>query len=334
MEYTENYNLKKPEAEDFYNIEDFNENMEIIDGELKNLEDNKVDKIPGKGLSTNDYTTEEKNKLAGIEAEANKYVHPSTHSADMIVENTNRRFISDEEKAIWKRSLRGIKWGLEIYYNGSEYRVKPGLININNGTDDVIIEKTAETSLGLGTIDKWNYVLIDDTGEITLESSVHAPAGRPHDSFFANYDYTRQGYYYSASKRIIGAIGMTSYPLPVGAWLINVFEGTDEEGKGYNGSWKRDKKMQTAMVMKLVNFNNYDSITRTIISVSSPVSFPGYASASWSTCFYTGEKGELSSVVLPNAHLQFYNNQWTLKSTAGYDYSGNVAFIAQGEWRD
>ena len=31
---------------------------------------NKVDKVDGKGLSTNDYTTEEKNKLAGIESGA------------------------------------------------------------------------------------------------------------------------------------------------------------------------------------------------------------------------------------------------------------------------
>ena len=37
----------------------------------------KVDKISGKGLSTNDYTTEEKNKLAGIESEANKYSLPT-----------------------------------------------------------------------------------------------------------------------------------------------------------------------------------------------------------------------------------------------------------------
>jgi hypothetical protein len=33
---------------------------------------NKVDKVNGKGLSTNDYTTAEKNKLAAIEAQANK----------------------------------------------------------------------------------------------------------------------------------------------------------------------------------------------------------------------------------------------------------------------
>ena len=34
----------------------------------------KVDKVSGKGLSTNDYTTSEKNKLAGIEAGANKVI--------------------------------------------------------------------------------------------------------------------------------------------------------------------------------------------------------------------------------------------------------------------
>lgn len=44
----------------------------------------KVDKVVGKELSTNDYTTAEKEKLAGIEAEANKYVHPATHPASMI----------------------------------------------------------------------------------------------------------------------------------------------------------------------------------------------------------------------------------------------------------
>lgn len=37
----------------------------------------KVDKVDGKGLSTNDYTTAEKNKLAGIAAGANAYTHPS-----------------------------------------------------------------------------------------------------------------------------------------------------------------------------------------------------------------------------------------------------------------
>ena len=37
----------------------------------------KVDKVEGKGLSTEDYTTAEKTKLAGIEADANDYTLPA-----------------------------------------------------------------------------------------------------------------------------------------------------------------------------------------------------------------------------------------------------------------
>lgn len=45
---------------------------------------NKVDKVTGKGLSTNDYTSDEKTKLAGIATGANKYTHPASHPATMI----------------------------------------------------------------------------------------------------------------------------------------------------------------------------------------------------------------------------------------------------------
>lgn len=43
-----------------------------LEKDVTNLKNNKVDKVSGKGLSTNDYTTQEKTKLAGIAAEANK----------------------------------------------------------------------------------------------------------------------------------------------------------------------------------------------------------------------------------------------------------------------
>jgi hypothetical protein len=38
MKYTPNYGLKKPEQDDFYNVEDFNENADIIDEKLKEAE--------------------------------------------------------------------------------------------------------------------------------------------------------------------------------------------------------------------------------------------------------------------------------------------------------
>lgn len=43
----------------------------------------KVDKVTGKQLSTNDYTTEEKNKLAGIAAGANLYTLPQATAATL-----------------------------------------------------------------------------------------------------------------------------------------------------------------------------------------------------------------------------------------------------------
>lgn len=44
----------------------------------------KVNTESGKGLSTNDYTTVEKDKLAGIAEGANNYTHPATHPASII----------------------------------------------------------------------------------------------------------------------------------------------------------------------------------------------------------------------------------------------------------
>lgn len=153
MKNTTNYGLNKPESTDFYNVDDMNSNMDVIDANLKKHEDDiarlersnsstgqsvtniqfmaqqteaeldshkinelnphnvtaeqvglgnvnntsdkakpisdatqtalnaidnkKVDKVNGKGLSTNDYTTNEKEKLAGIATGANAYTHPS-----------------------------------------------------------------------------------------------------------------------------------------------------------------------------------------------------------------------------------------------------------------
>ena len=53
--------------------------------ETGDLLNNKVDKVSGKGLSTNDYTTAEKNKLAGIATGANKTVVDS----DISTASTN-----------------------------------------------------------------------------------------------------------------------------------------------------------------------------------------------------------------------------------------------------
>lgn len=52
-------------------------------GKIKTLLSGKVDKVTGKELSTNDYTTAEKTKLSGIAEGANKYTLP-TASANTL----------------------------------------------------------------------------------------------------------------------------------------------------------------------------------------------------------------------------------------------------------
>lgn len=51
---------------------------------IKALVANKVDKVSGKGLSTNDYTSAEKNKLAGVAENANNYVHSAASGSKHI----------------------------------------------------------------------------------------------------------------------------------------------------------------------------------------------------------------------------------------------------------
>lgn len=72
-----------------------------IERDKWNKVDSKVDKVEGKDLSSNDLTDELKGKLEGIEAGANKYVHPTKHSADMIVENDTKQFVAKADKTKW-----------------------------------------------------------------------------------------------------------------------------------------------------------------------------------------------------------------------------------------
>lgn len=76
------------------------ENAGIMDA-LNSAIGNKVDKVDGKGLSSEDYTSAEKTKLAGL----SNYTHPSSHAASMITQDSTHRFVSDTEKSTWNAKL-------------------------------------------------------------------------------------------------------------------------------------------------------------------------------------------------------------------------------------
>lgn len=68
---------------------------------LEQLNTDKVDKVAGKQLSTEDYTTAEKTKLTNIAANANNYEHPASHPPSIIAQDASNRFVTDAEKTTW-----------------------------------------------------------------------------------------------------------------------------------------------------------------------------------------------------------------------------------------
>ena len=77
-EKTANFNLHKWIGKDYVKRTEFNENFDKIDAEMQSLNNNKVDKVTGKGLSSNDFTTAEKNKLAGLSGNYNDLTNKPT----------------------------------------------------------------------------------------------------------------------------------------------------------------------------------------------------------------------------------------------------------------
>ena len=103
----------------------------------------KVDKITGKGLSTEDFTTALLNKLNGIAVGANAYIHPSTHPATMIVEDTTHRFATDTEKSNWNSRTR--KYSATIG-NGSLTTI-PLTHNLNTTDIAITIKEVASNNI-------------------------------------------------------------------------------------------------------------------------------------------------------------------------------------------
>lgn len=106
---------------------------ETLNSNITQLQTQKVDKVEGKGLSTNDYTTPEKNKLAAIEAEANKYVLPAATAS----------------------ALGGVKIGSNI--------------TLANGGTISITKANVTSALGVDPTTK--YVTLDTTQTITEQKT-------------------------------------------------------------------------------------------------------------------------------------------------------------------
>ena len=124
---------------------------ETLNSNITQLQTQKVDKVEGKGLSTNDYTTPEKNKLAAIEAEANKYVLPAATAS----------------------ALGGVKIGSNITLaDGGAISITKANVTSALGVDPTTtyVKKAGDTMTGSLTI--------ETTSEINLYNTISVPSSR------------------------------------------------------------------------------------------------------------------------------------------------------------
>lgn len=124
---------------------------ETLNSNITQLQTQKVDKVEGKGLSTNDYTTPEKNKLAAIEAEANKYVLPAATAS----------------------ALGGVKIGSNITLaDGGTISITKANVTSALGVDPTTtyVRKAGDTMTG--------SLFIETTSEINLYNTISVPSSR------------------------------------------------------------------------------------------------------------------------------------------------------------
>lgn len=101
MKETANYQLKKIELTDAPpDITVLNPNWDAVDGAMATAAAHREN-------GTIHFSAAERNKLTAVEEGANRYVHPATHEAAMILQSAERRFVSDAEKAVWNGKAAG-----------------------------------------------------------------------------------------------------------------------------------------------------------------------------------------------------------------------------------
>lgn len=184
----------------------------VVNTAISNLDTNKVDKVSGKGLSTNDFTTTYKNKLDGIEAQANKTIvdnalsSSSTNPVQNKVVNTalgtkvNTADIVDDletdnsAKVLSARQGKKLREGL-IYRSYAAYQSSPyfnwidGNCNViksittdittgySNGNWGVLYEYFRETVLGLGYYGGGGGEVVSDSGPLSCAALFIAGSG-------------------------------------------------------------------------------------------------------------------------------------------------------------
>ena len=136
--YDDLMNLRATIIEQVKGLDAYYEKTNTNTQDISTLKTNKVDKVPGKGLSTEDYTTEEKSKLAGL-----SNYDDTTVKQDIANLKTNKVDKVVFEDFVNNVNTKFIESGLGILRTGKLYGVKVWKSASNPST---ILEKTRDNA--------------------------------------------------------------------------------------------------------------------------------------------------------------------------------------------
>ena len=116
----------------------------------------KVDKVNGKGLSSNDYTTDEKNKLNGIETGAEKHKAPTSQEVKNALGTGSGTTKYLREDGQWAEPQGGGGGNTaDVNYDTNNKKITK---TIDGVTSDVVTVATLKTDMNLGNVGNFKAV--------------------------------------------------------------------------------------------------------------------------------------------------------------------------------
>ena len=202
--------------------------------------DTKVDKVPGKGLSTNDYTNEEKAKLATISTGAEVNI-PIDNELSLISEHSvQNKVITKELNDLNENKLN--KNQIASFYDLGIMKVGDGLKVNNNGV--VSTDIPIASGFDLGLIRVGNTLTIDENGVLDVENPSgggYVTAGQLEGSILGN-QATAEGKDVVSSSEQTHAEGLSTsaignYAHAEGIYTSAYGNGAHAEGVGTSTSY-------------------------------------------------------------------------------------------------
>lgn len=271
---------------------------ETLNSNITQLQAQKVDKVEGKGLSTNDYTTPEKNKLAAIEAEANKYVLPAATAS----------------------ALGGVKIGSNITLaDGGTISITKANVTSALGVDPTTtyVKKAGDTMTGTLTS-------ASTTGSIVFKGVENSDI----TNIYKSGGNLSEGFGMHANADIINGLRFNWYDT---FWYIGNIRGSGTESYGF-GIVDNNDQIGFRVTTDAVYANKYTSSVSTgnaPISVKSTTMCPNLnadmVDGKNADAFSEKNGSQIQITTSSNIYVKLY----TITSTSG-NFSSYVQFVIGG----